>query len=59
MAWEAEMNRLGIAGVLWLVAPGLAIATTLIQDRPGPVGRHHGGRRGRRRPGSVADCAPE
>ncbi len=30
MAWEAEMNRFGTAGALWLVAAGLAIATTLI-----------------------------
>ena len=30
MAWEAEMNRFGTAGALWLVAAGLAIAITLI-----------------------------
>jgi hypothetical protein len=29
-AWEAQMNRLGIAGALWLVAAGFAIAMTLI-----------------------------
>jgi predicted membrane channel-forming protein YqfA (hemolysin III family) len=28
--WEAPMNRLGTAGVLWLVAAGFAIAMTLI-----------------------------
>jgi hypothetical protein len=27
--FEAQMNRLGIAGALWLVAVGFAIATTL------------------------------
>jgi hypothetical protein len=27
---EAEMNRLGIAGVLWLLAAGFAIAMTII-----------------------------
>ena len=29
-AQEAQMNRLGIAGALWLVAAGFAIAMTLI-----------------------------
>lgn len=29
-AWEAPMNRLGVAGALWLVAAGFAIAMTLI-----------------------------
>jgi hypothetical protein len=30
MACEAEMNRLGIAGAVWLVAAGFAIGMTLI-----------------------------
>jgi hypothetical protein len=30
MAWEARMNRHGIAGVLWLIAAAFAIAMTLI-----------------------------
>ena len=29
-AWETQMNRLGVAGALWLVAATFSVATTLI-----------------------------